>query len=228
MNIMIIDTETVTGTLGRDIYQNTVFDVGFVIIDEDSGEIVHKYSALVDEVYSKPQLLNQVYFGMDYLKNYVHPRKSECKSYNEISVDFWNAIEEYGVKDVYAYNANFDKNSLYETSILFKAEKRINIENGLKVKDLYNMACTAIGKSDRFNSFCVDNNFLTAKGNVQSSAEAVYAFIKNDPKFVEEHTALQDSLIEREIYLWCKEQEKKKGIRLPTEPNAQAWRIVQR
>ncbi len=228
MNIMIIDTETVSGMFNGESYQNTVFDIGYVIVDTETGEIVHQYSALVKEVCSLKGLMSQVYFGIDYLKEHVYSRTHEYKTFEDISQDFWSAIDKYSIKDVYAYNVTFDTNALFDTSMLLKPEKRINLNNGLKTKDLYNMACTAVSKSERYTAFCVDNNFLTDRGNLKSSAESIYAYIKNDPCFIEEHTALQDAIIEKEIFMWCKQYEKETGKELPTEPNSQAWRLVQK
>ena len=50
-----------------------------------------------------------------------------------------------------------------------------------------------------YYEYCKANNFITEKGNLKKSAEVVYGYITNNPNYIEEHTALEDSKIEATI-----------------------------
>ena len=53
----------------------------------------------------------------------------------------------------------------------------------------------------KYVNFCNDNGYVTEKGNIQTKAEIVYRYLKNDKTFEEEHTGLSDCKIEYEILL---------------------------
>ena len=53
----------------------------------------------------------------------------------------------------------------------------------------------------RYVDFCIENNFLTERGYIQTKAETVHRYLTNNPTFEEEHTGLSDVLIESQILL---------------------------
>ena len=73
----------------------------------------------------------------------------------------------------------------------------------------------------RYVNFCIENGFTTAKGYIQTKAETVYKYLKNDTNFAEEHTGLADVLIEYEILLIALNTHKK----IEVKP-CQAWKIL--
>ena len=89
--------------------------------------------------------------------------------------------------------------------------------------DLWGFACQVLGKS-RYKKFVDDNNLLTDKGNRKSSAEVMFAYISNNPAFVETHISLDDCYIEKEILIKCLQQ-KQKYTR--NDFIAHPWRLVQ-
>ena len=54
---------------------------------------------------------------------------------------------------------------------------------------------------EKFIDFCIENNFLTERGYIQTKAETVHRYLTNNLTFEEEHTGLSDVLIEYQILL---------------------------
>lgn len=71
--------------------------------------------------------------------------------------------------------------------------------------------------------FAKTNGLQSEKGNLQTSAEACYKYLKNKLDFVEEHTGLEDVKIEVEIMAKCFATHKK----LDTSINSRCWQIPQ-
>lgn len=106
----------------------------------------------------------------------------------------------YGVKYVMAYNSSFD----FEKTICRELVKEIEFI------DIYLMALQSITHLKKYAKFCRENGFRSSsKRSVATTAESVYAFITGNPNYEEEHTALEDSKIEMQIFLACKKMHKK-------------------
>jgi hypothetical protein len=66
-----------------------------------------------------------------------------------------------------------------------------------------NYVHTFIAFRKEYQDFCDQHEFYTESGNYSTSAETLFRYIANKVDFVEEHTALADSLIEFEILRTC-------------------------
>ena len=67
------------------------------------------------------------------------------------------------------------------------------------------MATDTIAKQKRYIAFCMKNGYMT-KHKVprpRVTAEVLYKFFIQDVDYKEEHTALEDVLIEKEIVARC-------------------------
>ena len=71
------------------------------------------------------------------------------------------------------------------------------------------MAKSVIGQMPTYKRFCENNGYLTKNGALRFTAEIVYRFISKNNEFVENHTGLEDTLIEKEILAYCYKQHKK-------------------
>ena len=71
------------------------------------------------------------------------------------------------------------------------------------------MAKDVISTMPTYQKFCAENGYLTKQGKPRLTAEVLYRFISKDTTFKEEHTGLEDVLIETEILRYCKRQHKK-------------------
>ena len=84
-----------------------------------------------------------------------------------------------------------------------------------------------IYKTEPFKVFCKANGLVTEKGNYKTSAEAGIRYLRNDPKLIEDHTALSDCIIEAEILKAVLEFETKKEILFTrNEIISHPWKIV--
>lgn len=111
-----------------------------------------------------------------------------------------NLCNMYGVKYMMAYNTAFD----------FTKTKCAKLIENRQFIDIYLMALQTITHKKSYAEFCRKNNFKSASGkSCATSAESVYAYLINNPKYKEEHTALEDSKIEKEIFLACLKMHKK-------------------
>ena len=76
--------------------------------------------------------------------------------------------------------------------------------------DLYLMALQTIIQQKKYVAFCRTNNLKSKSGKgCATSAESVFAFITNNPNYIEELTALSDALIEMAIFVKCYSMHKK-------------------
>jgi hypothetical protein len=134
-------------------------------------------------------------------------------------------LEKYNVKVVMAYNAAFDTKGLNTTQrYLTKSAYRWFLPYGIKVECIWHMACQTICSMKRYYDFCHEYGFVSKSGNIQTSAEVVYAFLTNNPDFEEEHKGLDDVLIETAIFAECRKKHKKMNRNI----NRACWRIPQR
>jgi hypothetical protein len=90
------------------------------------------------------------------------------------------------------------------------------------------MALATICDTNKFVRWCQLTNHVTAKGNVQTNAETVYAYLTRNADYVEAHHALQDCEIESEIYFKARKYRKKhhKQFAMPVF-HCEEWRKVQ-
>lgn len=100
----------------------------------------------------------------------------------------------YGVRYMMAYNSAFD---------FGKTACRELIENREFI-DIYLMALQTITHLKKYAKFYRENGLRSASGkSCATSAESVYAYLTGNAEYEEEHTALEDSKIEMQIFLAC-------------------------
>ena len=67
--------------------------------------------------------------------------------------------------------------------------------------DLWGMSCVHLLNNDDYKRMCVDENWTTASGKYfKTSAETAYRFMTGNMEFDEAHTALDDAIIESELF----------------------------
>jgi hypothetical protein len=70
------------------------------------------------------------------------------------------------------------------------------------------MAQDTICKQKSYIRFCQANDYMV-RGRVRATAEILYRYITLNTNFIEDHTGLEDVLIEKEIFAKCMRQHKK-------------------
>jgi DNA polymerase III epsilon subunit-like protein len=125
--------------------------------------------------------------------------------WDEIAAELLDDMDR--ANNFYAYNAAFDRTALIKTSKLLQSEFTAEFENSDrydKWRCLWAWATNTILFKKSYIDWCEVNGFVSEKGNTKTSAETCIRFIRNDPEYIEAHTARADVLDEFEIYLTIK------------------------
>lgn len=68
------------------------------------------------------------------------------------------------------------------------------------IADLWGLACEKLINIDKYRNYCLQNGLLTASAQFfKTSAETTFQYVMNKYDFEEQHTALNDAEIEKEI-----------------------------
>lgn len=187
---MVLDTETVADA-------RVPYDVAWIIVDRN-GNVYERFNGLVAEVLHNETLrylVRKDSFAKRKASFYLDNEPAEIMPFERIMCEFDYCCHVYDPV-VVAYNAAFDIKVLNDYA---------NVLVGLpffdeqEIWDLWNMALNTICDSSNFVRWCIDNGFITEKGNISCSAEAVYSYLSHNGQFEEDHTALSDCEIEAKI-----------------------------
>ena len=118
--------------------------------------------------------------------------------------------KQYNVKAIIAHNARFDYRSTTRTQrYITKSKVRYFLPYGIPIWDTLKMAQDTICKQVHYKEWAYLNGYLTKNGRVRATAEILYRYISGNNNFIEDHTGLEDVLIEKEIFAHCMAQHKK-------------------
>lgn len=196
MNICVFDTETVG------LNKPFCYNVGLIIGNTESGEILAKKEWVVEQIWHNLELFNTAYYA-DKRSIYVDRMRAR-----KISLDKWGYVmqrilrlfKEYEVAACYAYNSPFDDKVFSFNCDWFKTQNPLET---LPVFDIRGYVHAKTVWSPEFQRFCEEHERFTETGNYSSTAETFFQFFTKDSDFQEEHTALSDSIIEWEILKNC-------------------------
>lgn len=194
MKIIVFDTETV------DVEHAFCYNVGYCIIDTESKEILLKRDYVVEQVWENKMLFSTSYYAekKSLYVSALRGRRASIKHWGHIQQRMIKDIESYGVEYAYAFNSPFDVRVFDFNSEWFKSSNALDYVQTIDIRGLINQLLF----SEEYQAFCEENNLFTESGNYSGNAESLTRFIRQDKEFVEEHTALSDSLIEAEIILY--------------------------
>jgi hypothetical protein len=150
--------------------------------------------------------------------------KFKMRTLYNVRKEIKELCDKYEVKGIFAYNAFFDKTALTKTQrYVTKSKYRWFLPYGIPVYCIWHMACQTICLQRMYRKFCEKHGFVSASGNIKTSAEVVYAYLQNKPHFEEQHMGLDDVEIETYIMARCFRQHK----RMDKKINRLCWRIPQ-
>lgn len=195
---------------------------GFTVIDK-KGSIYAKRSFAIKEIILDKKLMDTAYYK-DKLPIYwerIKQKKMELITIWQARKRIKKAIELFNIKEVWAYNANFDYTTL-NNSVRYISSSfcRWFLPYGVQVCDIWHLACQILGLQKTFQW----ENVRNEKGNLITSAERMFAYLSQDFDFEEEHTGLADALIESQILVRCLNNHKKANKKI----NRLCWRIPQK
>lgn len=193
MNYLIFDTETIS------LNKSFIYNLGYVIIS-DQGEVLAMRDFVIRQIYDNKPLFATAYYAN---KRPLYVSKMKGKKARKVS---WGDacrimardIKEYGIAEAWAYNASFDEKAFYFNHLFFR--NKVRPLDRVQVRDIMDEIDPIVSTSE-YSEFCKANGFMTAHKvpRPRKTAESVYAFITNNPHYIEEHTALEDSKIEAAI-----------------------------
>ena len=219
---LVIDTETC-----NTVEQPLPYDIGYAICDR-MGNIEIERSFVVAETFlDMKDTMKSAYFAekipqyWEDIKNGIREIKSIYKIRKQVAED----MKTYGVKKVGAYNMGFDKRALNNVlRYTTKSFCRWFFPFGTEYFCIWNMACQTLLNTTSYIKFALENGLESDKGNILTSAESCYQWLKNNVEFTESHTGLEDVKIEIEIMAKCFSTHKKMDKKI----NSSCWRLPQR
>ena len=195
MNIMIFDTET-TG-----VVKPFCYNVGYIIVDTDTNEIQTKKDFVCEQIWHNLPLFHTAYYAekRPLYVNRMKAKKVIMTKYGYICREMARDIKKYNIQFAFAFNSQFDEKVFNFNCDWFKV---INPFDTIEIKDIRAFTHDFL-VNDNYKRFCDTHELYTESGNYSTTAETIYRYITNNVDFQEEHTALNDSLIEWEILKNC-------------------------
>lgn len=188
---MVLDTETVADA-------RVPYDVAWILVDRN-GEAVERFNGLTAEIMQNETLrylIKRDSFSKRKAAFYLENDPAQIMTFDDICTYTNHVITTFDATMV-AYNAGFDVKVLNDYANVLLGKKFFS--NDMEVWDLWNMALNTICDSSNYVRWCIDNGFITEKGNISCSAESVYSYLTGNATFEEDHTALSDCEIEAKI-----------------------------
>lgn len=215
--IIGLDTETCNGIVvddKLDLSQSLVYDLGWAITDK-KGRIYKTRSFVIAETFlDMKDVMASAYYA-EKIPTYWE----DIKSGKRVLASFWTVwkifkedAKEWNVNQFFAHNASFDLNALNNTiRYISKSKYRYFFPYKAEIWDTLKMSRQTIGKQKSYKAFCLRNEYMTKHKTpqVRLTAEVLYRYISGNNEFSENHTGLEDVLIETKIMAHCFRQHKK-------------------
>lgn len=204
---LVFDTETTNG-----FDDPLVYDIGGAIVDK-TGKVYEDFSFVVYETFcGMKDLMKSAYYANkipQYQKD-IKDGKRKIVKYATARRKIHELCKKYNVKAIMAHNARFDYLSTATTQrYLTKSKYRYFLPYGTILWDTLKMAQDTICKQKMYRLWAKENGYVCKNGQVRATAEILYRYITGKNDFAENHTGLEDVLIEKEIFAHCIAQHKK-------------------
>lgn len=195
LKYLIIDTET----LGVD--NQLIYNIGYLIYDTETRAVKVARDYVITEIYDNDNLMQSAYY---YNKKPIYEMRIANGTCKKIKWSYAlrvlaRDIKKHNVDKLYAFNSRFDMSSIKTTCSRYHTKNPTDI-----IYDIWKgQANPIITKQPSYIEFCETNGFMTKHKTPRprENAETLYAYLTNNPSYVEEHTALEDSKIELQILL---------------------------
>lgn len=204
---LTIDTETANG-----LDDPMMYDIGGAVHDKQ-GRVYETFSFVIYEVFCADRAL----FDTAYYAEKRPMYEAQIADGQRKIVSIFTArkmiadlCKRYNIKAIIAHNARFDYSSTNKTlRYVTKSKYRYFLPYGIPMWDTLKMAQDTICKQKTYIEWCKENDYCQKNGKPRATAEILYRYIKGDNEFIEDHTGLEDVLIEKEIFAKCMRQHKK-------------------
>lgn len=221
---MILDTEGVDTIRREDDQPNPssglFYDLACIVVEAKTGAIVERYNAINMDTMANVELMRTAYYANKLPEYYAAMERGDIETAStlEIMRRVRDLIRQYKVKEVWAYNAHYDR-AITNSTVKAASNGFVGffMPYGVEWRDIWDYA-DCITSTPSYLKFAERNELFTASGNPSTSADSVLKFLKGlDAE--EQHTALSDCLDELVIYLAAKGKHCKKSRSM-----GQGWR----
>lgn len=203
---LTIDTETANG-----LDDPMMYDLGGAIHDR-YGRVYETFSFVIYDVFcADRELFNTAYYAE---KRPMYEQQIAAGQRKIVGIytarrHIADLCKKYNVKAIIAHNARFDYRSTnYTLRYVTKSASRYFLPYGIPMWDTLKMAQDTICKQKSYISWCKTNGYCMKNGKPRATAEILYQYISGKSDFLEDHTGLEDVLIEKEIFAHCMRQHK--------------------
>lgn len=204
---LTIDTETANG-----LDDPMMYDLGGAIHDKQ-GRVYETFSFVIYDVFcADRKLFDTAYYAE---KRPIYEEQIAAGLRRIVSIYTARSYvaylcRKYNVKAIIAHNARFDyKSTNYTLRYVTKSKTRYFLPYGIPLWDTLKMAQDTICKQPTYIRWCQRNGYCQKNGKPRATAEILYRYITQNLEFIEDHTGLEDVLIEKEIFVRCMAQHKK-------------------
>lgn len=219
---LVLDIETANST-----EDPLCYDLGFAVVDKH-GTIYDEYSFIISEIfYGEQELMRSAYYAKKLPQYYIDivEKKRTPVSLFYAKRFIKELMLRYGIDEVFAYNARFDRNGLNTTiRYITKSRLRFFFPYGTKISCIQHMACQTILSQKNYFRYAIEHGLVSPSGNLSTTAESAFKYISGNADFAENHTGLEDVHIETKILAKCFAQHKK----IDRDINPNAWRLPQK
>jgi len=203
---LTIDTET-----ANTIEDPMMYDLGGAVHDR-YGNVMETFSFIIYDVFCADRaLFDTAYYAA---KRPMYEEQIAAGQRKIVSIftarrHIRNLCEKYDIKAIIAHNARFDYRSTnYTLRYVTKSADRYFLPYGIPLWDTLKMAQDTICKQKTYIRWCEQYGYLKKNGTPRATAEILYRYITQNEFFEEDHTGLEDVLIEKEIFAKCMAQHK--------------------
>lgn len=201
MKVIVLDTET-TNSIDDPI----CYDIGWAVVETETGEIIKSESFAVAEVFLDKELMAYAYFAEKIPSYWEEIKRGErkLKKLYSIRKALQADCKKYYISEIYAHNARFDYRSCNLTQRYLTSSKyRFFFPYQSTICDTLKMARQAFKEDKEYCDFCERNGYKTKNNQNRYTAEILYRFLSGDNNFEEEHKGLDDVKIEKDILCEC-------------------------
>lgn len=215
--ILVVDTETANTIVddkgSMDMSDVLVYDYGWAVVDK-SGHIYETASYVNQDIFVYEREMMATAYYANKIPQYVEDIRAgrrKMASLYEIRQTLLDTIKQWNIDTIAAYNARFDNNGMNRTqSWCTKSKYRyfLPFDSGVEWWDILKMANDVVCKMPTYKAWCKENGYVQKNGAPRRTAEMVYRFITGEHDFSENHTGLEDVIIETAIMAYCFRQHK--------------------
>lgn len=195
-----------------------VYDLGWIVTDGET--VFEKRSLVISDVYFT-RAMETAYYAEKLPQYAAGLLTGEWTMTNMVKARelFATDCADYDVREVWAYNCQYDRKALAHTcEVLSNGFVRDFFPASIKIRDIWGAAGSTICATAKYVRWCVENGYVSEKGNPTTNAEVVTRYLTGED-FKEAHTALADCEIELAILMTAKKRHQKMDTR-----EGQGWR----